>query len=69
LRNASNDEDNAYKTLVLAYNIKLNLLVLTNSIIGSSVEEESSPPYPEDVVINSEEKTTNSEDTTLTATP
>ncbi len=68
LRNVSNDEDNAYKTLVLAYNIKLNLLVLTNSIIGSSVEEESSPPYPEDVVINSEEETTYSEDTTLTTT-
>ncbi len=69
LRNAYDVEDNAYKTPIFTYNKKLNLLVSTNNIIGSSMEEESSPPYPKDAMINSKKETTNLEDTTLTTTP
>jgi hypothetical protein len=45
-RNASNIENHAYKTLIFAYNKKLDLLVLASSITKSDLEEESSPPYP-----------------------
>jgi hypothetical protein len=69
LRNAYDVEDNAYKTPILTYNRKLDLLVSTNNISRNSMEEESSPPYLEDAVINSKEETMNSEDTTPTATP
>jgi hypothetical protein len=68
LRNVSDAKNNAYKTLVFAYNKKLDLLVSTNSIIGSSVEEKNSPPYLKDAVINSKEETMNLKDTTPTTT-
>ncbi len=66
LKNASDAKINAYKTPIFAYNKKSDLLVSTNSIIGSSVEEKNSTPYLEDAVINSKEKTMNLEDTTPT---
>ncbi len=66
LKNASDAKNNAYKTPIFAYNKKSDLLVSTNSIIGSSVEEKNSTPYLEDAVINSKEKTMNLEDTTPT---
>ncbi len=43
--NVSNVEDNAYETLVFAYNKELDVLVPANSITKSNVKEESSPPY------------------------
>ncbi len=62
-------QDNAYETLVLAYNKELDVLVSANFIIKSNVKKERSPPYSEDVVANSKEETTNMEDSTLMATP
>jgi hypothetical protein len=69
LKNASDVEDNAYKTPLLAYNRELNLLVSTNSITRSDMEKENPPPYPEYVMINLEKETTNLEDTTPMVTP
>jgi hypothetical protein len=57
-------EDNTYETLLFAYNKKLDVLVLDNSITKSDVEEESSPPYSKDVMTNSKEEMTNMEDST-----
>jgi hypothetical protein len=54
LKDASDVEDDAYKTLVLAYNRELDLLVSAKSIIRSDMEK--SPPYLEDVMINSKKK-------------
>jgi hypothetical protein len=69
MRNTFNNKDDAYKTLILAYNRELDFLVLANSITRSDVEEESSPPYPENVVMNSKKETMNSKDTTPMPTP
>jgi hypothetical protein len=69
LNNASNVENNAYETPILAYNKELDLRVSASSITISDVEEESSPPYPKNAMMDSKEKTTNSKNTTLMATP
>jgi hypothetical protein len=68
-RNALDIENDAYETLELAYNKKLNLLVLVSIIIKSNVEEDSSPPFPKDIVMDSKKETTNSKNTTPIATP
>jgi len=68
-RNNFDIEDDAYETLVLAYNRKLDLPILTSSITRSNVEQESSPPYLKDVVTYSKEEITNLKDINLTATP
>jgi len=69
LRNTFDVEDNAYKTLIFASNIKLDVLVLANFITKSNVEEESSPPYLKNAMTNLEEEMTNLENTTSMATP
>jgi hypothetical protein len=62
-------EDDAYETPKLAYNKKLNLLILVSSITRSSVEEDNSPPFLEDTMLDLEKETTNSENTAPTTTP
>ncbi len=69
LKNVSNVEDDANETLIFVYNRKLDVLVSTNSIIKSDVEEESSPPYSKDAVTNLEEEMTKMEDSTVAITP
>jgi hypothetical protein len=52
LRNASNVEDNAYETSLFAYSRELDVLISTNFIIRSDVEEESPPLHLKDVMAN-----------------
>lgn len=68
-KNASDTEDDAYETLVLAYNKELDIHVLASSITKSDVEEESSPPYPTYVMTNSEEEMTILKNTTPIVIP
>jgi hypothetical protein len=68
-KNASNVEDDAYETLIFAYNKELDLPILTGCITKRYVEKEGSPPYLKDFVMDLEEETTNLEDTTLITTP
>jgi len=51
-KNVENVENDAYKTPILTYNMKLNFLVLANNITKSNVEEENSPPSPKDAMTN-----------------
>jgi hypothetical protein len=64
-RNISNVFYDAYETPIFAYRKKLAILVLTNSITKSNVEEESSSPYLDNAVMDLDKQTTNLEDTTL----
>ncbi len=58
-KNASNVEDDEYKTPKLSYSKKLDSLILTSCITRSQEEEESSPPHIEDVVTNSKKEMEN----------
>jgi len=69
LKNDSDVENNAYKTLIFAYNKELELLVLASCITKSDVEEENSPPYPKDAMTDLEKEMMNLENTTMAATP
>jgi Leucine-rich repeat (LRR) protein len=62
-------EDDAYETLVFAYNRKLDVIVSVSSITRSDVEEESSPTYPKDAMTNSKKEMMNLEETTHATTP
>jgi hypothetical protein len=57
LNNAFNTKDDALKTPILVYNRELDVLVSTNSIIKSNVEEESSLPYLKDAMMDLKEET------------
>jgi hypothetical protein len=53
-RNASNVEENEYKTLVVAYGRELDSLISTSYIIRSLEEEESPPPHIENAMMDLE---------------
>jgi hypothetical protein len=52
----SHAKNNAYETLVVVYNRKLDVLVRNSYITISDVEEEIYPPYLEDVVMDSKRR-------------
>jgi hypothetical protein len=49
-KNISHAKNNAYETLIIVYNRKLDVLVPNSYITISDVEEEIYPPYLEDVI-------------------